>query len=545
MIQVEHSDSIIDIIEKIELCNSEDIVLHFPLWHTLIHNFISLKILKSKVTKGNFTIVTHDRIAKKIGKKLGIDIVYQWANKIKDSHTKTSLFKNNFSILEYIRYEKNRYINEFSSLFKKRNKNTLFHKISQEKTHSFPVHFLFVSLIISVVIFIFLYYTTISKSEVYITPEVKVKKEALNFIFKENVINSILWQNKTIKIEKHTVNIILEEIFWSTDFEVDASQLSRWKIIIYNSLEENIKLVQNTRFSTIDWVEFITENPVTIPAWLRDNFWNISKWSIEIDVIAKLKDTIWNYTGKRWNIPKDTKLTIPWLWEEFTQDVYAISKNDFLWWSEDFKKKISPNDLESAEKIFTEKIKTQAYNTALKEIQEKSILNNSSLQILWWTDSIQYSDIEINSWDINVWDIRDSFTISWSTSLTVYMFNTESVIQKLKTIITEKNLQWVEKISHIDDSSLRFAQSIYVKKSPFELKGTYEIDFFTLHDFSNEDSWYIKNLKNKIKWLHEDEAYKILINDSKISGVDIKIRPFFINNISNIYNNIIIKIEEK
>jgi len=45
--------------------------------------------------------------------------------------------------------------------------------------------------------------------------------------------------------------------------------------------------------------------------------------------------------------------------------------------------------------------------------------------------------------------------------------------------------------------------------------------------------------------MNKNEALKVLLNNSKISDVKIEIRPFFINTISKISDNIIIKVVEK
>jgi hypothetical protein len=49
MIKVKIDDTIIDIIDKIQGEKAAEIILDFPLGHPILHNYISLKILKSKV----------------------------------------------------------------------------------------------------------------------------------------------------------------------------------------------------------------------------------------------------------------------------------------------------------------------------------------------------------------------------------------------------------------------------------------------------------------------------------------------------------------
>jgi hypothetical protein len=70
MIQIKIDDSIIDIIDKIEAQTQEDVILDIPLGHPILHNYVSLKILKSKVKERRLVIVTNDRLGRKIGKSL-------------------------------------------------------------------------------------------------------------------------------------------------------------------------------------------------------------------------------------------------------------------------------------------------------------------------------------------------------------------------------------------------------------------------------------------------------------------------------------------
>lgn len=545
MIQVQNNDTIIDIAEQIEKQGSGNVIVSFPVGHPLVHNNIALKILKSKVGNRDLTIISHDRIWKKIWKKLWINFSHVGNKNFLEKSSQNTLMKYNFSIWEYIVFQVKNYKQELKNFFSKNKQLKYLQKNNKKYQQVLPLHLVFISLLVSLWVFVFIYYFAISKTYVYITPEITVKKEALNFIFQENTENSILWWNKKIKISREFLWFKSEEIFWSTDFDVNDSELSRWTIIIYNELPEEQKLIKNTRFHTKRGLEFIIEEWVSIPAWIIDNFWNISPWSIETSIVAQKKDIYNNVIWKRGNIPKDTPLSIPGLPDEVRQSVYGETTEDFTWGASNYKKKIGIDDIENAKNIFTEKIKIQAYNKIQEQIREKNTLNNTNLKILWWSDSIQYSNIEIFAKDISAWDIRDTFPISWSVDISIYVFNASVVVAKLKTIIAEKTLLWIEKISSIDESSLRFSQMIYSQTKPFELKWTYEVDYFVLHDFDNEDSSYIRNMIVKIQWLNKDEALKVLINDPRISKAEIKVRPFFVQTISNIYNNIVIKIDEK
>jgi hypothetical protein len=53
---------------------------------------------------------------------------------------------------------------------------------------------------------------------------------------------------------------------------------------------------------------------------------------------------------------------------------------------------------------------------------------------------------------------------------------------------------------------------------------------------------YVNRLKNVVAWLQEEEAEKILLNNDKISNVKIEIRPFFMDKVSALEDNIVLKV---
>jgi hypothetical protein len=48
MIKVHKNDSIVDIIIKIKNNNEKELIMEFPFGHPVLHNYTSLKIIKTK-----------------------------------------------------------------------------------------------------------------------------------------------------------------------------------------------------------------------------------------------------------------------------------------------------------------------------------------------------------------------------------------------------------------------------------------------------------------------------------------------------------------
>lgn len=544
MIKIKIDDTIVDIVEKIESQPTWDIVLDFPLWHPILHNYISLKILKSKVWERKLVITSNDRIWKKIWTQLWIEYSVIRDDRFYEHDTRNKLMEHNFTFWEYFKFQIASYISEIWSIIHTNKRLNSLTKYRQKYNNNSSVWIFLLALIFSIILFLFIYYFAISKSYIFITPEIVVKKEAHNFVFNENSENSILWNNKNIKISKISKTIHLEEKYSSTAIKNNIHDKSQWKIKIFNTLDEIQTLIPNTRFQTKEWIIFQIEDWVKIPAAVTDNFWKISPGIIEAKAIAKTKDANGSFIGTSWNIKKGTSLILPWLPESLQTSIYAESIEDFSGWNDTFEKMVSQKDIDNAFILFEEKLKNDAITLLKNSISIENNRNNTKIDILSWAKSMYYSDLDMNlESGIKDWSLQENFTLSWSVSITAYTFNKESIIQKLKTLINEKKIDGIEKISHIDTSSLRMSETIYTQEKPFEMKATFEIEALFLHDFLHTENTYVELLKSKIRWIEISEAEKILLNDPRISNVEVRVRPFFMNNISNIYNNIIFKVK--
>jgi len=389
----------------------------------------------------------------------------------------------------------------------------------------------------------FIYYFAVSKTYITIKPEIEIKKEAYNFVFKENIQDSILWWNKNINIESYKVTIVSEESFWSSGINMDLASNAEWIIELYNYTQEEITLIWNTRLHTAEGIEFLLQKDTFISASVEDNFWNISPGIVQTNVMSEALDIYGKFSWERANIPSWIRLTIPGLNETLQQEIYAKSLEDFTWWSWEYSREVTQEDIDSSKKIFEEKIKTLAISKTKSYIEEQNVVDWAFYKLLENPDALSYDDFVITNISHIPWDVSDNFQIEWSITLQSYIFNTEPLIQKLRNRINEKIIPTQEIVSFIDQDSLRLAQIIYSNKDPFDFKATYEIDYLSLHNFSGSENAYVDTIRNKILWKNKDESLRILINDEKISIAEIQIRPFFLKNVSQIPNNIIIKID--
>ena len=192
MIKVSNKDSIIDIIKKIESSKKNEIVLEFPIWNSILHNYTSLKILKNKVKNKNLVIVTSDVNAKKIWKNLWIKFSI-----IKDEKVikNIDLLKYNYTFFEYLNFLLKSYYKEGKNFILQKKDNSFVNskydkilKYKYTKNEKSRIWFFISWLLISILLLIFIFYFAVNKTYISITPEITIKTIAKNLTFRE-------WEN--------------------------------------------------------------------------------------------------------------------------------------------------------------------------------------------------------------------------------------------------------------------------------------------------------------------------------------------------------------
>jgi hypothetical protein len=406
------------------------------------------------------------------------------------------------------------------------------------------IWFFIIWLIASIFLFIFIFYFAVNKTYIYITPEITIKTKAENFIFRAVKKDEIANDN-IIKLNKISKLIYLTNTFWTSWVNEETLKRSKWKVRFYNELNEPVALLTNTRIETYNWIIFTTDTEVNIPKATISATWVILPWTIDINITSKIHDSKWKTIWSKANIENDILLSLPWL-KTNKDKIYAKTIWEIKWASDNYTKQLTKEDLVNAKNILQSKLKQQALNELKKQIQDDNNNNNVKYDILWVDDILEYSDFSI-IWEeeLKIWDEIPDFELSWTIKITSYTYNTEKVLNNLSTTIKSTILEDIERLLFINEKSLRISNIIYKEENPLEIKATAQVEAFLSHNFLNKKNNYVERLKSTIWWINKDEALKILLNNPNISDVKIEIRPFFINTISKMSDNIIIKVIEK
>ncbi|MDD2870810.1 MAG: hypothetical protein PHS49_02370 [Candidatus Gracilibacteria bacterium] len=535
MIKINKSDSIIDIIIKINNCKQKEIVLDFPFGHPILHNYTSLKILKNKAGNKDLILITSDKTAKNIGKSLGIKY-----SQLGD----TDLLEYNYTFLEYTKYLFKRYLTEIKQIFSNKTPDIIFEYQKKYSTSNSKIGFFLLGLLGSVLLFIFIFYFAVNKTYIEITPEISIRTKSENFIFRAASAEEVLNEN-IIKLTQVSKLIYLTNTFGTTGVNEDSLKRSKGKVTFYNELEEPVDLLANTRIETKDGVLFTTDTPISLDKATRTATGGIIPSHVEIKVTSSLKDSKGKIIGTRANIGTGVLLTLPGL--KINNDkIYAKTTEPIDGGNENYVKKLTQEDIDNAKNILEGKLKQQALNELKKQILDDNAKNNITYDILGVDDILFYSDFKVMGDEkLKVGANIDSFDLSGTIKITSYIYNTEKVLNQMSSTIKDTMLKDVEKLLFVNDKSLRISVVLNKQDRPLEIKATAQVESFFSHNFLNEKNNYIEKLKSSIAGLEKDDAIKVLLNNQNISDVKMEIRPFFINKVSKILDNIEVSVVEK
>ncbi len=81
--------------------------------------------------------------------------------------------------------------------------------------------------IISLIIFLTIYYIAINKSYIVVSPETIIKKEARNFILSPNTQSSILGNNNTVQLERISKKIYSSHMYSATNLQYKGNAVSQ------------------------------------------------------------------------------------------------------------------------------------------------------------------------------------------------------------------------------------------------------------------------------------------------------------------------------
>jgi len=549
MIRIETHDTILDIVAKMNSSTKEEILLEFPFWHPVLHNALFLEVLKQKAWSKKLTIITTDILSRKIWAKLGIRYVI---NEEQDNYAKKQwkrhILKHNFTFFEYLVFETRRFFRALWKRLRADELKNIKYSATKDKLKYSGVSLLFMWLFASFILMIFIFYFAVSKTYIYITPDVEIINKSQNFIYWEKIISWNLEEldkqdkDNFIEIKRVEQDLSLEEIFQSKTIDYTSTSRAIWKAKLKNELTTPQTLREKTRLLTEDWIIFRIEKWVTVPKAQKDDKWVLIPWEIIVDITADLYDEKWEFVGERGNIEKATMI-LPGLTNN-RDKVYAYLEWGTSGWSDDYSFIVWKKDITEAKDRTKEKLKRQVLDKIKQELKKENKEKDADYAILDVSDIIDFTDLKVElASGIKVWDKFDKFKVIGNIKAKTYIYDRTKVLDNLKKLVNSSLLEWTEKLNFFDRDSLRVSSVIEKKENPVRIKATTQIEIWVNYDFENNLNTRVRKIKQMIMWKEIEKAKKFLLDIKEIKNVRIKNSPFFLKNVTGREDNIIIKIQ--
>ncbi len=443
-----------------------------------------------------------------------------------------NLLKHNFTMWEYFLYELKRWMLYIKFLFTRKKEKIPLYKIKKAT----PNTILIVSgLIMSLSLLLFIFYFTVSKTYVYITPQISVRPISANIIFSQGT-GSLIQSKNTVQMRKITLPIEYSMNFQLDTIDSNSATNAGWTITLYNELSADQALKPNTRFVTDDGLVFRSDDWVSIPAAKTDN--GITQiGTVDVSLHADLADQGGKITGIRGNIPVNTLLSIPGL--KFNRDkVYGKAKIDFTGWMDPKIHIITDVEVKKLKWILHEQLARIARSRLQTWIEESNTKWAEEYALLMG-DAVTLGDESIIiDKGKKIGDLTNDIDLKGMIDVTALLYDRRAVINYLTSIFRDKLLYGTDKELGIHDDTLRLTNVVNRAEDGSTIKATMEMNATITYDLENATNELTKRMKLIIAGLGSDDAKTRLINEWHVREVSIRFSPFWMTHVSSNLDNI-------
>ena len=370
-----------------------------------------------------------------------------------------------------------------------------------------------------------LYVLIIPSATLHITPKYIVEDITYNFRY---------YPADEIQYPDYSRYLNIPFYSWYLDYQyqmtISASNIqyiqspSSWSVRIYNTTQDALMLVANTRFVTEDWRLFRAPQRFTIPPKSGNVIW---------ETIIELQAAEYDEQGAimwtRGNITNGEKLYIRNLNRSyFTKEIYAETIGDFVWWNQQSTGFITSWDYQ----VLREKLQSYVENNAVNlTIQNFSLPDSVLLRFPELMD-YEIQDIQV----LNEEETSEQF-LKWSITAR-FFFTYLKRIDINNTILAHTNQRQSEKttIIDIDKNSLTFFENINKRDNVYVIPT--KISIIQWYDFDSDINQVLPSIKSRIVGKRHDEARSIILEYEEISTIRINVRPPWYSSIPKIKSRI-------
>jgi len=308
---------------------------------------------------------------------------------------------------------------------------------------------------------------------------------------------------------------------------------SAWLVKIYNRTPKELKLLGNTRFVTNNWLVFSSKEPLLLPAWLEDN-----PSELTVKLQAAETDEEWKIIGVRWNIPKNTRMTIRNLDESYIfWEIWAESIEDFTGWSSTSLWTITEKDKEMLEQRIKSSVYADKINIVNSEFKEKDSL------ILTFDELVKTTFHPPFTIDWKIWERATSLKGRADVTFNFLYLKWSDIVKAFTQYVSERQSDSIELIS-INPNSLIFIQELsWINWSDRVFMIPTKVSIYQWYDFKRDVKWIIPAIRTNVSWKTIEEARKIILQYPEISSAKINLWIFQGNILPNVKSRIKVKVE--
>ena len=396
----------------------------------------------------------------------------------------------------------------------------------------FKAIFIWIEIIIVVWFIYWIYNMVVSKTDVYIQPNIQMKKVIYNFYIYKDEEKDDIFIKKRINFPYYTLSFEqFDSLKINTKDIKYLSKPSKWVVTMTNTTIKWISLKANSQFITDNWLLFRNKTWVYIPP--RSEKW---PWSVQIELFAEEKDIDNNIIGVRWNIWVWTNLYIKRLIVSVrNKEVVAQPILPFEWWSTNMKWEVTPEDIDILKSKLLEKFEKNTKNYIHKHLMDTNDKIPLFYSWFYWYDNIQYN-IFAKPWEQTV-------TIGWDITWNLWFvyINKKSLLKWFQEYLSDRivSIKW---FLGWDETSLNIYELDTVIQDKLYMIPT-EVNAIIWYDFTLDYNNILPNIKERIVWVSLEEAKKILLKIPYIAAVELKTTDT-LNKVSNLKSRIFIHIVE-
>ena len=209
-------------------------------------------------------------------------------------------------------------------------------------------------------------------------------------------------------------------------------------------------------------------------------------------------------------------------------------------------KLVTADELSRSQAILADKVKRKALEDIKADILQRNQTSGKNFEILDVPETIHYTEPKVEILDgVKVGDRRGEVRMKASITIVSYIYNKDTALGYLKTLMNERLLYGTERLHEILPESLKITTILNRVEAPkFSLRGTTELSATISYNFEDDTNAQTKRLKNFIAGQSVEQALSILLADQSIAKAKIRLSPFWLLNVSSNIDNIKFIIEK-